>query len=99
MRITWVSGATMVLLAAWRLDAQQPPPAPAPNPAERPAAAPARRARPEEPQFDAEAVRRGQELLVARCGTASASNWGSSWRSEEHTSELQSHLNLVCRLL
>src|SRR5260370_27496917 len=24
---------------------------------------------------------------------------GASWRSEEHTSELQSHLNLVCRLL
>src|SRR5260370_28364862 len=24
---------------------------------------------------------------------------GSSFRSEEHTSELQSHLNLVCRLL
>src|SRR5260370_31959671 len=23
----------------------------------------------------------------------------TSWRSEEHTSELQSHLNLVCRLL
>src|SRR5260370_15739445 len=23
----------------------------------------------------------------------------SRWRSEEHTSELQSHLNLVCRLL
>src|SRR5260370_28723434 len=23
----------------------------------------------------------------------------SAWRSEEHTSELQSHLNLVCRLL
>src|SRR5260370_3413675 len=23
----------------------------------------------------------------------------SPWRSEEHTSELQSHLNLVCRLL
>src|SRR6266571_648049 len=23
----------------------------------------------------------------------------SSWRSEEHTSELQSHVNLVCRLL
>src|SRR5260370_22306826 len=22
-----------------------------------------------------------------------------SWRSEEHTSELQSHLNIVCRLL
>src|SRR5882762_10986358 len=24
---------------------------------------------------------------------------GNTWRSEEHTSELQSHLNLVCRLL
>src|SRR5260370_24588470 len=24
---------------------------------------------------------------------------GNGWRSEEHTSELQSHLNLVCRLL
>src|SRR5260370_19965224 len=24
---------------------------------------------------------------------------GGGWRSEEHTSELQSHLNLVCRLL
>src|SRR6266571_8414713 len=23
----------------------------------------------------------------------------SAWRSEEHTSELQSHVNLVCRLL
>src|SRR5260370_31512568 len=23
----------------------------------------------------------------------------TAWRSEEHTSELQSHLNLVCRLL
>src|SRR6185369_17783246 len=32
-----------------------------------------------------------------------ASSWQPSWRSgmrsEEHTSELQSHLNLVCRLL
>src|SRR5260370_21522337 len=27
------------------------------------------------------------------------SNQATSWRSEEHTSELQSHLNLVCRLL
>src|SRR2546430_8080237 len=25
--------------------------------------------------------------------------WMSSWRSEEHTSELQSQSNLVCRLL
>src|SRR6185369_17784563 len=34
------------------------------------------------------------------CG--STSPWPRSWpwsRSEEHTSELQSHLNLVCRLL
>src|SRR5260370_9974236 len=29
----------------------------------------------------------------------SASTTGERWRSEEHTSELQSHLNLVCRLL
>src|SRR5260370_10684820 len=28
-----------------------------------------------------------------------ASGYGKSRRSEEHTSELQSHLNLVCRLL
>src|SRR5260370_17070589 len=27
------------------------------------------------------------------------SDLASTWRSEEHTSELQSHLNLVCRLL
>src|SRR5207237_8291983 len=26
-------------------------------------------------------------------------SWSGSGRSEEHTSELQSHLNLVCRLL
>src|SRR5260370_15298278 len=29
----------------------------------------------------------------------SSSSFSSEWRSEEHTSELQSHLNLVCRLL
>src|SRR5260370_25216837 len=34
----------------------------------------------------------GGDLLVAR----EAGGWA---RSEEHTSELQSHLNLVCRLL
>src|SRR6266571_4315586 len=33
--------------------------------------------------------------LPAACCSA-PSNW---WRSEEHTSELQSHVNLVCRLL
>src|SRR5260370_18476522 len=36
--------------------------------------------------------------------TATLSSWWDKWiidgiRSEEHTSELQSHLNLVCRLL
>ncbi len=75
MRITWVPGATMVLLTALRLDAQQAPQAPAPKPAEKPAApAPARQRRPEEPQFDEEAVKRGQELLVARCGFCHGSN-------------------------
>src|SRR5260370_11264275 len=34
-----------------------------------------------------------------RCPGASAQNPSRRWRSEEHTSELQSHLNLVCRLL
>src|SRR5260370_31768509 len=33
-----------------------------------------------------------------KSGRSSARLWFSS-RSEEHTSELQSHLNLVCRLL
>src|SRR5260370_13056181 len=28
-----------------------------------------------------------------------SSTWKSNLRSEEHTSELQSHLNIVCRLL
>src|SRR6266700_3333452 len=75
MRITWVPGATMVWLTALRLDAQQAPQAPAPKPAEKPAApAPARPRRPEEPQFDEEAVKRGQELLVAQCGFCHGSN-------------------------
>src|SRR5260370_6055354 len=30
---------------------------------------------------------------------ASGADWVEAGRSEEHTSELQSHLNLVCRLL
>src|SRR2546422_5175317 len=32
-------------------------------------------------------------------GSASAVHLNSTWRSEEHTSELQSRLHLVCRLL
>src|SRR5260370_13670739 len=34
----------------------------------------------------------------ASCRSRTASTWFKT-RSEEHTSELQSHLNLVCRLL
>src|SRR2546426_12811127 len=40
--------------------------------------------------------------IALRCSTKSAAmtrNCGSRWRSEEHTSELQSPCNLVCRLL
>src|SRR5260370_23271989 len=34
-----------------------------------------------------------------RCGPGGSSRADPPGRSEEHTSELQSHLNLVCRLL
>src|SRR5260370_24916713 len=36
---------------------------------------------------------------LARRGQTGGSRAGTDFRSEEHTSELQSHLNLVCRLL
>src|SRR5260370_7029933 len=36
---------------------------------------------------------------TSRCPRRLLANATSKWRSEEHTSELQSHLNLVCRLL
>jgi cytochrome c oxidase cbb3-type subunit 3 len=76
MRSTSLACVAVVLLAAASLDAQQPPPPPAERPpaAPAPAAAPAREPRPEEPQFDAEAVQRGKELLVARCGFCHGSN-------------------------
>src|SRR4051812_49787751 len=35
----------------------------------------------------------------SRCQTSSSGKPTSANRSEEHTSELQSHVNLVCRLL
>src|SRR5260370_26175250 len=45
-------------------------------------------------------------LPICRVGLAAPAPWVPrrsrcpwAWRSEEHTSELQSHLNLVCRLL
>src|SRR2546422_2282021 len=41
---------------------------------------------------------RGRSVRRATCAGA-ASRWASPPRSEEHTSELQSRLHLVCRLL
>src|SRR2546422_7695887 len=35
----------------------------------------------------------------SRCGSKCGEETGRRWRSEEHTSELQSRLHLVCRLL
>src|SRR5260370_12013974 len=38
--------------------------------------------------------------VIGRCANSrSAAEHSKTCRSEEHTSELQSHLNLVCRLL
>src|SRR5438477_8118542 len=43
---------------------------------------------------------RTQRYFPARTGSGETScTWKYRWRSEEHTSELQSHVNLVCRLL
>src|SRR5260370_21259813 len=41
---------------------------------------------------------RGLRVISVRADAA-RKRAGAAWRSEEHTSELQSHLNLVCRLL
>src|SRR5438477_6877154 len=38
-------------------------------------------------------------VYCARTGIALSRDWNVGTRSEEHTSELQSHVNLVCRLL
>src|SRR6267142_6223757 len=43
--------------------------------------------------------RRQARTFIARSHSASPSTKRARWRSEEHTSELQSHVNLVCRLL
>lgn len=76
MRLTYPTCAAIVAMAAASLGAQAPPPAPAPpaSQAPPPAAAPARERRPEEPQFDEQAVQRGSDLLVARCGFCHGSN-------------------------
>lgn len=64
MRIIRVTFPALVVAVALAAGAQQPAPAPA---------APPRRA-PDEPQFDQAAVKRGQELLVERCGFCHGSN-------------------------
>ena len=46
------------------------------------------------------AIGRAYDLLVAGVSAGSiAGTWNAAGRSEEHTSELQSRLHLVCRLL
>src|SRR5260370_8378829 len=45
-----------------------------------------------------EGNRRAPRLSCRARSSALCRNY-ARWRSEEHTSELQSHLNLVCRLL
>src|SRR5260370_4440573 len=47
---------------------------------------------PNSPLHDGAVIVRGNQILAAGCEE-------DRFRSEEHTSELQSHLNLVCRLL
>src|SRR5256885_12960669 len=46
-----------------------------------------------------ERFRAGFDFLVLRSGSGEAPEELAQWRSEEHTSELQSPCNLVCRLL
>src|SRR2546421_9315037 len=41
----------------------------------------------------------GLNILVQATARAACCDWGLSGRSEEHTSELQSRSDLVCRLL
>src|SRR5260370_20224215 len=45
------------------------------------------------------AVDKSSSRVGISSSTGSGSEAGQKSRSEEHTSELQSHLNLVCRLL
>src|SRR3974390_3918499 len=47
---------------------------------------------------DALPISAGKRMRLARC-FAPTRRCGRAWRSEEHTSELQSPIHLVCRLL
>src|SRR5260370_31860238 len=51
------------------------------------------------PHYSVVASHRRRVSPPPRPPTAAAERRGGGVRSEEHTSELQSHLNLVCRLL
>src|SRR5260370_26109668 len=60
-----------------------------------------RKQRPSETEFVAVGVNEVEKALTP-LGVAGRASWLApcdAERSEEHTSELQSHLNLVCRLL
>src|SRR5207237_8596841 len=49
--------------------------------------------------FDQPGVEYGKKLTFAMMGRSGFAEYDKKIRSEEHTSELQSHLNLVCRIL
>src|SRR5260370_19578545 len=50
--------------------------------------------------FQGRRLNRPNDVVVKSDGSIYFTDpWSSPARSEEHTSELQSHLNLVCRLL
>jgi len=76
MRLSFSACAFISLVPVLSSAAQAPPapPAAAPQTPRQRTEPPRRRERHAEPEFDAEAVRRGQELLVARCGFCHGTN-------------------------
>src|SRR5438477_9368764 len=52
-----------------------------------------------EPPHNAATGEAGPARALLQDSAGPASPVAALWRSEEHTSELQSHVNLVCRLL
>src|SRR5205807_10234996 len=55
--------------------------------------------RPTDREEESSAERRSRRRTASPPPTAFRRSRGTGWRSEEHTSELQSPCNLVCRLL